>query len=132
MDRGKRGPTASRTTRRVGQKAISIGRTHNVIERKLGIVKPVKKTRLPKYNFKLWHFLAPAAITLVIGGVFGYQQFTIAQKAAAAKQAHDEEIKRKESVAAQEESCRKQKMTSNADKIGTITYAELYNGECTY
>lgn len=136
MDRGNRGPVSKRNVRRVGQKAISVGRTHSVLERKLGITtvapKPERRGLKINYNFKLWHAALPLAIIFIVGGVYGYQEYTQAQTIAAQQRAHDEEIKRREAVASQEESCRKQKMAAKADQIGTITYAQLYNDECTY
>jgi hypothetical protein len=124
-----------RNVRRVGQKAISVGRTHTVLERKLGIVTavPAPQKRLKiNYAFKRWHAAVPLAILLIIGGTYGYQKYTHSQAVAAQQRAHNEEIKRREAVASQEESCRRQKMAAKADKIGTITYADLYNGECWY
>ena len=134
MDRGYRGPVLKRNVRRVGQKAISVGRTHSVLERKLGIANAPEKTprRKINYTFNILHVAVPLVIIFIVGGFYGYDQYTKAQTIAAEKRAHDEEIKRRESVASQEEACRRQKMTAKAGEIGKITYDELYNDECTY
>lgn len=116
-----------RDYRRIGRKALASGRTLALLEARNPTPKSAKKWR---YTFSWWHAAAPLAVLILIGGIFGFNAYSHAQDvarqkaAAAAQNAHDR------SVSAQNEACRQAKVKQNADKVATMTYDQLYAGNC--
>ncbi len=115
--------------RRIGKKVLSASRMSVILQKRLGNMKSagIAKIRIAKKYIVLATVLA---LILTTTGIVGYNTYSnhVAQQAAAAAKTQQLE---EEAALLKASQCRAQKAVEKSDKLGKITYDQLYDfDEC--